>query len=201
MIYFTEIPLPTVPKEKSRQEKRMSRALLRFVLSRRLPKQKNEPLEELLCRGEHGKPFLKGDPFYFNLSHSGGIIVCAAEDTPVGVDVEKLRPFSERLMRRICTPGERTLVEGLKDRDKALTQLWTMKESYMKYTGKGFAQGILSTEFAALGKHSRLCSKDAFFVSREFLGAFLTLCTKTPVALSVQRVCEEELFPFSEAER
>ncbi len=201
MIYYTKFSLPAAPKEKSRQERQISRALFRFVLSRRLPFCGNEPLEQLLVRGEHGKPFLKGNPFYFNLSHSGGLVLCAAEDVPVGVDVEKRRSFSEKLMERICTPGERALAESGGDRDRALTQLWTMKESYMKYTGKGFAQGILSTEFSSLGDRPALRSGDAFFVSRELSGAFLTLCTGEPVELFLEQVSSKELSPFLEDRR
>lgn len=41
---------------------------------------------------KYGKPFLKGNyKLYFNVSHSGDWIVCAIDDEPVGIDIEKIR--------------------------------------------------------------------------------------------------------------
>ena len=139
--------------------------------------------------GSHGKPYLRGNPFYFNLSHSGGLVVCAVEQMPVGVDVERVRHFSSMLLERVCTLREQEQVSACENRDRAITRLWTMKESYMKYTGLGFAQGLLATEFEGLEeKHPRLRSGEGCFTTLELPGAFLTLCTQSPTELRLERV-------------
>ena len=71
-------------------------ALLTWVVRRELPEWAGKDARELLVYGPHGKPFLKGNPFYFNLSHSGGIVACAVQTCEVGLDVEKKREFSQR---------------------------------------------------------------------------------------------------------
>ena len=41
--------------------------------------------------GVHGKPAAAGLPgFHFNISHSGGIGVCALSDRPVGADLQRI---------------------------------------------------------------------------------------------------------------
>lgn len=196
MIYLTKLPEAQSRRERSAAERRASWALLRFALSREMPTLAGAPLREMLTVGSHGKPYLKGNARYFNLSHSGGLVACATGDREVGVDVEGKRQFSARLKRRICTPGELSMIERADNEDEALTSLWTMKESYMKYTGLGFAQGILATEFTVLGERPVLKSGDACFACADLGEAYLTLCSETPPALDFLRIRPEELEPF-----
>lgn len=92
-----------------------------------------------LSYGENGKPFLCGrDDIYFNISHSEKMVICAFSDRPVGADIEAYRHFDDDLanfvyheseIRQICSSGI--------DADIGFTQLWTIKESIMKYFGTG----------------------------------------------------------------
>ena len=105
-------------------------ALLRYAL----------PGAELsrLGREPGGKPFLPG--VCFNLSHSGPWVVLALGESPVGVDVEASRPCRkvEALTRRYFSPREQAFVldpeSGCEDR---FLQVWTGKESWLKYLGTG----------------------------------------------------------------
>ncbi len=87
-----------------------------------------------LSFGEKGKPFFADASVHFNLSHSGHYAVCAASEKPVGVDIENVRVFSESLVRHVFDSGERAFAQGS---DERLTQLWTIKESVMKFFGQG----------------------------------------------------------------
>ena len=56
---------------------------------------------------ELGKPFFPDHPdTHFSLSHTAGAAAAALADTPVGVDIERVRPVSVRAMERIA--GVRT---------------------------------------------------------------------------------------------
>lgn len=56
---------------------------------------------------ELGKPFFPDHPdIHFSLSHTAGAAAAALADTPVGVDIERVRPVSVRAMERIA--GVRT---------------------------------------------------------------------------------------------
>ncbi len=193
MVYVTRLVQESTRKKAAEKERLAASALLTWVVRRELPEWAGKDARELLVYGPHGKPYLKGNPFYFNLSHSGGIVACAVQTREVGLDVEKKREFSQRLKERICTPAEYLLVSSGSRENENLTQLWTMKESYMKYTGLGFAQGILSTEFRMLGKTPELCSGRANFVCAEFEDAFFTLCTAEPVPLEIMEVRFEDV--------
>lgn len=155
MVYIQRLPEDLDRKARPAAERRAGWELLRLAARRRgiaLPLD----IKEALALGPHGKPFLKSGAFCFNISHSRGLAVCAVEDSPVGVDVERCRVFSAALTQRICTAEETVLIAERTDRDSALTRLWTAKESHMKLTGMGMAQGITQTAFCALWPEPRL---------------------------------------------
>lgn len=92
--------------------------------------------------GTAGKPFLRGgsDPLHFNLSHSGDLAVVAVSPlTPIGVDVELVRPISdlEGLVKTALGPHEHRyfLSQYPGDRLEAFFRLWTRKEAYWKAGG------------------------------------------------------------------
>ena len=55
---------------------------------------------------EHGKPHALGLDIELNISHSGDIVVCAVDSSPVGIDAEKIRPIDLNVAKRICTDDE-----------------------------------------------------------------------------------------------
>jgi len=73
-----------------------------------------------------GKPYIEGG-VHFNISHSHEYAVCAVADVPVGIDIELIRPVSDKLIKRFlndCPP------------DEAIRE-WTHRESFGKLTGEG----------------------------------------------------------------
>lgn len=97
------------------------------------------PAEIALARGERGKPFLEGDfSLHFNLSHSGGLVVCAFGGAPVGVDVEEVRKFEFRSIAERCfTDVEREELGRADDPLPVFFRLWTARESGAKLGGGG----------------------------------------------------------------
>lgn len=93
-----------------------------------------------IVRDENGKPHLAGGrSVHFNLSHSGTMAVCAVSGSPVGVDIERERHFSRRLSEYVFRPEEIRYVHERygSSADAGFTELWTVKESVMKYFGAG----------------------------------------------------------------
>ena len=96
---------------------------------------------------EYGKPFAIGLDVEFNISHSGDLVVCAIDDNPIGIDVEKIRPMDLSVAKRICSDNElRYLFDCKLDESnfcyttdiKTLArffELWTAKEAYSKSMG------------------------------------------------------------------
>lgn len=93
--------------------------------------------------GENGKPTLIELPnVHFNLSHCKHAVVCVIADHPVGIDVEALGRYGERLAKYTMNAYELAAIEAAEDRDVAFTRFWTMKEAAMKLTGEGIGTNV-----------------------------------------------------------
>ena len=72
-----------------------------------------------------GKPyFLKQSDVYFSISHTDGAVLVGLADCEIGVDVERIRPVNERLLRRFGCDSEMSFFED-----------WTRREARAKRTG------------------------------------------------------------------
>ena len=79
-------------KEKSRE--------IQKAAARKLLDQLAEKPTELIY-GSYGKPYLKGNPWYFNISHSGEYLLFVQGQHEVGADIQIRRPCNvERLARK-----------------------------------------------------------------------------------------------------
>lgn len=127
-----------------------------------------------LKQTEHGKPYFAGLPLHFNLSHCSAqnrtFVCCALSPAPVGVDAAPIRPYEERLAQRICTQNELSLLQNSHEPGRALMELWTQKESYLKLTGVGLSGGLRVEVSSLPGVYEKTVS-----VGEEFL---LTVCTE-----------------------
>ena len=95
----------------------------------------NKQLE--FSTNEYGKPFLINDPhIHFNISHAGNCVAFAIADVPVGIDIEIIKPIDLKIAERFFTPDEiEYILSG--DQIQRFYEVWTKKESYIKYDGKG----------------------------------------------------------------
>ena len=92
---------------------------------------------------KNGKPVC--DDFYFNVSHSKGVVVFAkCDDAPIGVDVEVIRPVDDLLKQYVCNEEE---YKYAKDYEK-FYEIWTAKEALVKCNGEGL--DILPRKIPAL---------------------------------------------------
>lgn len=110
-----------------------------YILLRRLLEEAGrvDPLPEI-ARTERGKPFFPDCPhLHFSVSRSGGLSLCALGDSPVGADVELVRPRSKGFPRYVLSDREYEWYEGRGCRWGDFYTLWTMKEARVKCTGEG----------------------------------------------------------------
>lgn len=110
------------------------------------------PSEVEFAYGLHGKPYVRGAPIRFNISHSGSLAVIALARVEVGVDVELPRARrSDAIARRFYAPGEIERMFAEADdqrRADAFFRLWTCKEAFLKVTGEGLSRSTRSYEIA-----------------------------------------------------
>ncbi len=107
-------------------------------------------------KGEHGKPLLntQGISAHFNISHSGDYIICAISNQKVGIDIEQRREPRLNVARRFFHPHEIALLDKTTDKilqQKLFYNYWSVKESYLKYTGSGLSSLLSSFEVCFSG--------------------------------------------------
>lgn len=102
-----------------------------------------EGADEHIAYGENGKPFLVDFPdVQFNLSHSGERVMCVISPFEVGCDVEIIKGDRGRLAERFFKPEESAWIkhfDSIEAQSEAFYRLWTLKECYMKVTGRGMS--------------------------------------------------------------
>ena len=122
-----------------------ARHCLRAILAKYLGL---HPAAVPLQTGRWGKPELAPSPetppdLQFNLAHGGEVILIAVALTPVGVDVEPLRPTPDlgELAIAILTQEERREWETADPADKLerFLRIWTRKEALLKGIGVGLS--------------------------------------------------------------
>ncbi len=107
-----------------------SRDLLNKVL-------KEYQITDEIIYNKYGKPYLKNNEYYFNISHSGIYTVLVIASSEVGVDIQKIT-MKEKVIDRICTEEEKKMINTPDD----FTIMWVKKESYVKYLGIGLEYGL-----------------------------------------------------------
>ena len=86
-----------------------------------------------------GKPRFSGAPdVHFSVSHSGDWWLCGFSAQPLGVDVQihKAQAPVATLSRRFFHPTEDAFLA--RDGYRCFFDLWSAKESWVKYIGRGF---------------------------------------------------------------
>ncbi|HET8799906.1 MAG TPA: 4'-phosphopantetheinyl transferase superfamily protein [Marinobacter sp.] len=121
-----------------------SRWLIRQALSHsaRLPAHQ--------CRPVDGRPVLSGSPegWHLSLSHSHGLSACATRaGSPVGVDLEPCtrHPQWQKVARRWFSPVEQEWLFR-EDDPNTFLKVWTLKEAWLKATGRGIAGNLQTLE-------------------------------------------------------
>ena len=133
-------------------------------------------------KGRYGKPFF-AEPWlegvYFSRSHTLGFELVCFSDSETGLDCEnsEARPGIEKryegIAERFFADEERAYMgAGSEGALMRFFEIWTAKEAYMKYTGRGFAEGFRSFSVRSL--------PDAEIVTGRLDGAphvVLSVCT------------------------
>ena len=91
---------------------------------------------------DNGKPYVEHAP-YFSLSHSGGLVICAVDDEPIGADVQVVKGVTARLAKKVLSEHELAEFERIaemkseQEAERYFTICWTEKESVAKLIGTG----------------------------------------------------------------
>lgn len=92
----------------------------------------------------HKPQLVKSHGIHFNISHSGKWVVCGFGYNELGIDIEKIHEVSVNLSKKCFNEEEEGYIfaKGQAEYAERFTQMWTMKESYVKYQGVGLGYGL-----------------------------------------------------------
>jgi len=161
----------------------MAEALVRYAYAG--TGKRPDPFE--IVRTPQGKPYLKQDDrFHFSISHTGSWAAAACAGEEIGMDVEQIhRPVDRRTVAdAVFTPEERAWIFSPHDETVQrlrFAELWTAKESYLKYIGTGFRKSPLKVKVDPVGK--RIAGTDAVLTGMVLpQDCYLTVCGRTGAA-------------------
>lgn len=112
-----------------------------------------------LFYNECGKPYYDKIK-YFNISHSDEWIVIAIGATEIGVDIERIKEGRNRSLESIFKQSENDYINSFPQYEQCryITQIWTLKESYVKYLGKSIIEELKNFSVDPLNK--RIITKE-----------------------------------------
>ena len=119
---------------------------------------------------KYGAPYLENGP-YFSISHCKQGIAVAVSETPIGIDIETIRPFNEGLMRKTMNSEEQTHILSSLNPEIEFIRLWTQKEAYVKMQGTG----IISDMHDILCNVSNVAWEEILELEKRFI---CTICQK-----------------------
>ncbi len=112
----------------------------------------NEIYEYEIKIGENGKPYLEGSDLpKFNLSHSEERVMCVISTEDTGCDVEFIKKPNMKIAECFLSKKEMDLLTGLQteeEKQHMFYRLWTLKESFIKATGKGMEIPLKEFQFS-----------------------------------------------------
>ena len=105
------------------------------------------------CRPVEGRPERSDQPpgWRLSLSHSAGLAGCAvSRGTPIGLDLEPMarRPEWQKVVARWFSSQEQAWLLAANDA-AAFLKVWTLKEAWLKATGRGIANNLKTLDITA----------------------------------------------------
>lgn len=130
----TETMMALLPPERrerllrQREDRRREPLCAYFLLCRALSELYGWRELPEIALTDRGKPyFLRRPEVQFNLSHTAGAVLVGVADEPLGVDIEHIRPVSQRAMRRLADVDTR----------EDFFRSWVRREARAKRSGDG----------------------------------------------------------------
>lgn len=130
----TETMMALLPPERrerllrQREDRRREPLCAYFLLCRALSELYGWRELPEIALTDRGKPyFLRRPEVQFNLSHTAGAVLVGVVDEPLGVDIEHIRPVSQRAMRRLADVDTR----------EDFFRSWVRREARAKRSGDG----------------------------------------------------------------
>lgn len=135
--------------DRYKQQSDRLRSLAGELLLRELLRDSFGITDAVIESAPNGRPLLPNNEIFISIAHCNHMIVCAADDQPVGIDIEQIRPVNLSMARHVCVEDEAIYLFGKEptqadyclcedpDMLHRFFEIWTAKEAYFKKMGTG----------------------------------------------------------------
>ena len=126
---------------------------------------------------DNDKPVLESAKgLFFNISHSDDFVALALSDDEVGCDIQEIRPYNPKVAVRHYCENETKLIESSENKDDVFIRLWALKESILKFTGKGLSGGLTSYDFSPYVGEEAFTAFGCSFYVKKIENTYFALC-------------------------
>ncbi len=180
-------------QEQTHRQTAEQSVLARLLLLYGLHKEKGMRELPKMEKGLSGKPYFPERPeLFFNMSHSRNGIFCGISEKNLGVDIQSRIRYKESLAKRMLHEREWDAILEREDQEKTLTELWCIKEAYVKYTGKGLRTDFRELDFSEVVFGNQKQQDSLFFWLDSDKRGTVGVCSEKKMG-DVVRVTMEEL--------
>lgn len=143
------------------------------------------PHDTEIYKTENGKPYLKNSRYYFNISHSRGLVCVCVSEQENGIDCELIRERKRLFPDRIFNDEEQKLLNVSADFTEKYFSMWTYKECFVKLIGKGLSYPVSQVDSSAnsLEYEGKRVSAYRFLLHNSF-GSYSVCCMEYADALT-----------------
>ena len=117
---------------------------------------------------EYGKPYIPGNPIYFSISHSGSKAMVVFSDSTVGCDIQLMKKDALSLADNFFTEEEQKAINESDNKVEAFYKLWTLKECFMKASGKGLTLPLKTIDV----KNEEYMTK-SYVVDKDYMASYI----------------------------
>lgn len=99
-----------------------------LLLIKHLPEYNLKYEDVIIKYNKNNKPYILGNPIYYNIAHSGKYVVLAISRKPIGIDIQEIK--EKKYFRSYVSK-----ISGLQASKILMTKLFTLGEAQLKLEG------------------------------------------------------------------
>ena len=174
---YSKVSAHFISSDGERLSKRKESLLGRLLLSRTLEDAGAGEYEVHYADGEKPR-LICSKKLFFNISHSADFVVLALSDEEVGCDIQEIRAYNPKVAKRHYCENETALIDKSDDKDGVFIRLWALKESILKFTGKGISGGLATYDFSPYINEEGFEAFSCSFYVKKMENTYFALCHK-----------------------
>lgn len=131
-------------------------------------------LKDDIIYDKNGKPYIKNNQKKISFSYSNELAIVGISDYNLGIDVEKIKKYDEKIVKRIYSKSEFDFINNSNNKNYEFTKLWTYKEAFVKFKGTGIDKNFRRLNFIDNNSYKY----DTFFKTINYTNYIITVCSK-----------------------